>query len=138
MAAVGTVDTNQMLQRRNAFANLFDLFAKAAVIEKPRRLGVVQEFHVGIGGVAKVDWDPGGSGAQDAQHAEQHGRMIVGVDGGALFALDAPGPHSAGDALAEGSGFSVGVPSIPIEDCDPVGVEIGALVEIVDRSHGSV
>src|SRR5580658_5076643 len=114
-----------MPQRWNAFADLLDLLAKAAVIEKPSRLGVVQKFHVRFGGVAEVDGDPGGSGAQNAQHAEQNRGVIVGVDGSALLVFDAASPHSAGDALARDTGLSVGVPNVPIENRDTVRVEIG-------------
>src|SRR5208283_3323933 len=135
MLTVRAVDTNQMLQGGNALADLCDLLAKTAMIEKPSRLGVVQKFHVGVGGITKVDGDPCGPGAQYAQHAEQNRRMIVGVDGRPLFRLDAVSPHPAGDALAEGARFSVGIASVPVENRDPLGMEIRALVEIIDRSH---
>src|ERR1700689_3798234 len=136
MLAIGTVETNQMPQRGNTFANLFHLLAKAAVIEKPSRFGVDQEFHVGVGGIAEVDRNPGGSGAQDAQHAEQNCCVIMGVNCGPLLPLEAAGSHPAGDPLAEGAGFTVGVPSVSVEDRDSVGVEIRALIKIVDSSHG--
>src|SRR5208282_849967 len=61
--------------------------------------------------------------------------MIVGVDGGALFPLDSASPHPASDALAEGARFTIGIASVPVEDRNPVGVDIRTLVEIVDRSH---
>src|SRR5271154_2623632 len=61
--------------------------------------------------------------------------MIMGVDGDSLFRLDTANPHPAGDALTESARFSVGIASVPVEDRDPVGVKVRALVKIVDRSH---
>ena len=77
MLTVGAVDTNQMAQGRNTSAEIFDLLAKAAVIEKPGGFGVVEKFHVGIGCIAKVDRNPGGPGAQNTQHAEQNRDRIT-------------------------------------------------------------
>jgi hypothetical protein len=61
----------------------------------------------------------------------------VRKDGGAVFALEAIGEHRAGDLLAEGASFGVGAASFAFLNRRSVGIEFGALVEIVDGSHGS-
>src|SRR5580704_13202321 len=138
MAAVGTVDANQMLQGGHAFADFLDPLAEAAVIEKPGGLGVVQKFYICVGGVAEVYRNPRCPSAQNTQHAEQYRRMILRKDRRTLLASGAAGQHSLSDAFAESAGFTVRIKSVPLRDRSAVRMKFRALVEIIDRSYSSV
>src|SRR5579863_2202848 len=137
MAAIGPIDANQMLQRGHAFADFPDLLSETAVVEKPCGLGVLQKFDVGIGGVAEVYRNPRCAGAQNAQHAEQNRRMILRKNCSTLLAHGAAGQHAPSDALAESTGFAIGITSVPLHDRGTVRMKFRALVEIIDCSHSS-
>jgi hypothetical protein len=113
MAAIGPIDANQMLQGGHAFADFLDLLAKAAVVEKPGGLRVLQEFDVGVSGVAKVYRNPRCARAQNTQHAKQHRRMILREDCRTLLARGAARQHAASNAFAESAGFEIGITSVP-------------------------
>jgi hypothetical protein len=130
------IDADQVFEGRNSFAKFFDLLTEAAVIEEPRGLRVVQEFHVRVGGGAEVDGNPSGSGAQQPQHAEENCGVVVRKDCGAVFAFHATSEHGAGDALAEGASFRVGTTYVAFLNRNSAGIKFGAFVEVVDGSHG--
>ena len=113
-----------------------DAILIAAVIEEPGRPHVVEIFDVGVGRVAIIDGHPDGTGAHETQHAEEDAGVVDRVDCDGLFAAETADPHGAGDALAGGEDFGVGVTFVAVDDGHAVGGGFGLLVEIIYGSHG--
>src|SRR6202041_3027474 len=119
-----------MLQRWDSLLELLNLRAKTAVIEKPGSRDVVHVLDAGIGGVARIHWHPGSAGAHQAEHADEHARVIGRINRRAVFISQTFRAHRACDLLAECAYFAVRIAARAVENRDAIEVCFSAFVEI--------
>jgi hypothetical protein len=103
--------------------------------EQELHVGVAQDIEVLLQRIARIDRRPGDAGAHDAQQAGVGRRMVGAVDRSLRAAPQARRQQTVGDAMRLRPHVLVGPALCAVVQAVPVGIKVGAAVEIVDQAH---